>query len=40
MNQFMTYALFAIGWPLLIALVYAQLERMFPKVLTPEHKDS
>jgi hypothetical protein len=39
MNQFTTYALFSIGWPLLFAAIYWQLERMFPDVLVPGHKD-
>jgi hypothetical protein len=40
MRQFIVYAAFAVGWPLLIALVYSQLERFFPNVLVPGHKDS
>ena len=38
-GQFTTYALFSIGWPLLFAAIYWQLERMFPDVLVPGHKD-
>jgi hypothetical protein len=37
MGQFTTYLLFSILWPLLFALVYSQLERLFPSVLMPQH---
>jgi hypothetical protein len=39
MRQFLIYTLFAVCWPLLIAVVYSQLERYFPNVLVPDHKD-
>ena len=39
MGQFTTYALFSIGWPLLFAAIYWQLERLFPNVLVPGHTD-
>ena len=40
MRQFLTYALFAILWPLAFAVVYSALERAFPNVLTPNHTTS
>jgi hypothetical protein len=39
MGQFTTYLVFAIVWPLLFALVYWQLERLWPSVFAPKHKD-
>jgi hypothetical protein len=39
MSQFMTYALFAVLWPIAFALVYAMLERTFPSALLPDHRD-
>jgi hypothetical protein len=40
MGQFTTYLVFSIGWPLLFALIYSQLERLFPDYLVPQHKDT
>jgi hypothetical protein len=39
MKQFIIYAAFAFCWPLLIALIYSQLERYFPTVFVPEHQE-
>jgi hypothetical protein len=38
-DQFRTYLLFALIWPCLFAAVYYALEKLFPNVLVPDHKD-
>jgi hypothetical protein len=37
-NQFLIYTLFSIIWPCLFALVYAGLERLFPRLLVIDHE--
>jgi hypothetical protein len=38
--QFVTYLMFALIWPPIVALIYAQLERLFPNILCPGRKQN